>query len=488
RADRQPGVATPVLTVAGGVVTALSEYSFIDRTTRHDRGALIGHELTFGANSNQSFRIVGNLGVVIFTDPADGRLTDFASLGANYRAETAVGKLTVRGGSTVALADAGLNRPDRRAQFAAGDIALLDHSWLTHPVATVTSQFGLELAITNNLLVDDTSRIDVSGRGYLGGLGGGNNDQRGRTLDNVLEGGSLCRNGGSYGGLGAFGSSEQFVNGVYGAYRDPNEPGSGGGSDNGAGGNGGGLVRITARNLELEGAILANGGHGATWAGGGSGGGIKLTLVGLSGGGAIQALGGAGTSIGGGGGGGRIVVTYDSEPDFEFANVRAEGGGGYGTAAPGTVFIGRNGEPVQLVIRGSGQETPLPTFLGDEYVVLDNALVSATNLTVASLVLTNGSVLRHPGATLTAAPRLEINTDTLIVSADSRIDVSGRGYLGGRSEANNGSNVGRTLGNTTDAGSLRRNGGSYGGLGAFGSVEQFANEVYGDFRNPDELG
>jgi hypothetical protein len=215
---------------------------------------------------------------LIFTDPADGRLTDVASVGLAYRAETAVGKLTLRGGATLALAGAGLNRPDRRARFAAGDLELLDHAWLTHPVATVTSQFGLELNVTNLLTVSANSRIDVSGRGYLGGLSGGNNVQRGRTLGNTPEGGSLHRNGGSYGGLGAFGSHEEFVNAVYGAYRDPNEPGSGGGSDNGAAGNGGGLVRITAGSIwNSKAKSWRNGGNGVTWAGGGSGGGIKLT-------------------------------------------------------------------------------------------------------------------------------------------------------------------------------------------------------------------
>ncbi len=491
RADNL-SLATPLLTLTGGHVTAVSEYSFVDRTTRHDRGVLNGQVLTFGDNSSQRFRVVGNLGAVIFTDPADGRLTDVASVGAAYRAATAIGKLTVSGGATAALADAGLNRPDRRAHFAAGGLELLEHAWLTHPMATTTSQFGLELNVTNLLTVSTNSRIDVSGRGYLGGYSGGNGDPRGRTLGNTLEGGSTRRNGGSYGGLGAFGSAEQFVNVVYGVYRDPNEPGSGGGSDAGAGGNGGGLVRITAGSVQLDGHLLANGGNGVTWGAGGSGGGIKLTAATLGGAGVIEAQGGVGTYPAGGGGGGRIAVTYSQADNFNLAGIVADGGTGQsgvaaGKGAPGTVFVGRTGEPVQLVIRGSGVETPLPTFLGDEHVVLDNALVSATNITVASLALTNASVLRHPGATLTAESRLGIAADTLVIAADSRIDVSGRGYLGGLS-GGNGDHRGRTLGNTPEGGSLRRNGGSYGGLGAVGSAEQFANAVYGDFRNPNEPG
>ena len=47
---------------------------------------------------------------------------------------------------------------------------------------------------------------------------------------------------------------------------------------------------------------------------------------------------------------------------------------------------------------------------------------------------------------------------------------------------------GRTLGNTSVGGSTRRNGGSYGGLGAIGNLGGSANATYGDFLNPNELG
>lgn len=65
--------------------------------------------------------------------------------------------------------------------------------------------------------------------------------------------------------------------------------------------------------------------------------------------------------------------------------------------------------------------------------------------------------------------------------------MSGRGYLSGRSGANGGDTA-RTLGNTTVGGSTRRNGGSYGGLDAFGNTEPTANGAYGSLADPDELG
>jgi large repetitive protein len=119
-------------------------------------------------------------------------------------------------------------------------------------------------------------------------------------------------------------------------------------------------------------------------------------------------------------------------------------------------------------VRGNGRETPLPATIAGEHLLLDNSTVWATNLNMTTLTLTNTAVLTHPVAGLTNEHRLVIATDTLVVSTNSRIDVSGRGYLGGRSGPNGG-NTGRTSGNTVEGGSLRRNGGSYGGMGGFGS-------------------
>ena len=156
--------------------------------------------------------------------------------------------------------------------------------------------------------------------------------------------------------------------------------------------------------------------------------------------------------------------------------------------ASGTIYVQRDGAAPAFVVRGNGRETPLPETQGDEHLILDNALVSATNINVATLVLTNGAVLTHPGADLTSEHRLLITVGTLTISTNSRIDVSGRGYLGGLSGANFASQTGRTFGNTTVGGSLRRNGGSYGGMGGFGSAEAFANAVYGAYRDPNEVG
>ena len=474
--------ATPLISLAGGISDSVDAYTLTDRRAAFIPDALTGLRLAPNTNSPLTFRIIGNTRSRIFTDPRDGRLTDAAAAGNGYSATRPVGTLVVGSGATVELTDGDQGRFDQRGRFTVETMMLLDQARLTHPIATPTAQFGLELVVSNTLSVDTTSTIDVSGRGYLGGRVSGNGDV-GRTLGNTAVGGSARRSGGSYGGLGASGSGDPVVNAVYGDYANPNELGSGGGSDSNGGGNGGGLVRISANLLALEGQILANGGNGGFWGGGGSGGGIKLQVNTLSGAGAMRANGGNGGGGAGGGGGGRIAVYYATASDFDFSRVLVEGGGDGGV---GTVLLQQGDSTPVVVVRSAGRESPLPALHG-EHLVLDGAVVSATNVAVSSLWLTNGAVLTHPGAGLDAEFALRIAVDgALVVSTNSRIDVSGRGYLGGRVGGNG--DVGRTLGNTVVGGSVRRGGGSYGGLGALGSAEPVVNAVYGDYANPNELG
>ncbi|MBK8001595.1 MAG: hypothetical protein IPK15_23555 [Verrucomicrobia bacterium] len=78
--------------------------------------------------------------------------------------------------------------------------------------------------------------------------------------------------------------------------------------------------------------------------------------------------------------------------------------------------------------------------------------MSATNINVSTLVLTNGAVLTHPGADTVVEHRLLITANTVMISTNSRIDVSARGYLGGLRDGNAANAAGRTLGNTTVGG------------------------------------
>jgi hypothetical protein len=96
--------------------------------------------------------------------------------------------------------------------------------------------------------------------------------------------------------------------------------------------------------------------------------------------------------------------------------------------------------------------------------------------------------LSHPVGDLISQYGLELIVDeTLAVHATSRIDVTARGYVGGRSGGNP-VNEGRTLGNTSEGGSTRRNGGSHGGSGAFGNAGGTVNVLYGDPNDPNDPG
>ena len=215
------------------------------------------------------------------------------------------------------------------ADITSDKISLANGGVLSHANATTASVYDLELSVLTSLVIDSTSKIDVTGKGYLGGYSGGNNSNTGRTFGNTTIGGSATYSGGSYGGPGGV-YGNYPVSAVYGSIMSPNEPGSGGGACcNGyPGGNGGGLVKIAAGSLTVDGGILADGGNGSASgnaSGGGSGGGVFINVSALVGVGAISAKGG-GSPLGvGAGGGGRIAIYYNLMT-LPTANVIVNGG------------------------------------------------------------------------------------------------------------------------------------------------------------------
>jgi hypothetical protein len=182
-------------------------------------------------------------------------------------------------------------------QHSFTNLKLLYNSTLTHSPTTSEKEYQLRIEITENLIIDSSSKIDVSNRGY----------KIGYTKGNTTQGGATGRSGGSYGGLG-YGDG---TNAVYGNYKDPQYPGSGGGTNWPNGGSGGGLIRINAGRIKIDGSIKADGGNGGDSADpAGSGGGILINTGILEGSGSISANGGNGYVNGGGGGGGRIAIYY----------------------------------------------------------------------------------------------------------------------------------------------------------------------------------
>ena len=419
------------------------------------------------------------------------------------------------------------------------NLILANGAVLTHSPTTATKVNRLDLVVTGSLQVDGTSRIDVSGRGFLGGAQPGNLfGDRGMTLG--FAAGSIGGSGGSYGGLG--GPANGAANPVYGVVQNPLDPGSGGSTLLRTGGNGGGVIKISAQNLVLTGSIRADGATpiADSFAGGGSGGAIRIDVGTLSGSGQITARGGNGLPSSGGAGGGRIAIYYQNIDAFNLDNVLHFGG----TGSPGP-----NGGAGTFYLQGTGRESgELITDNGNRVVgsgttpvsvtaattILDlrvrrgaRAIVSGQltvrrNLEVSSasqLVVTNGTVdltnrLQVSGgselilgvpikaaiadltgtSTLTQIPttgstlfRVDINALTLNIDGTSKIDVSARGFLGAGQSGNPFQLTGMTLG--FQSGSNGFSGGSYGGGGAAGGgTPPSPNPVYGDFRNPNEPG
>jgi hypothetical protein len=163
-------------------------------------------------------------------------------------------------------------------------VQLVNGAVLTHSANTTTQTHELNLTVNHQVIVDATSAIDVTGKGY----------QAGYTAGNTKVGGATSSSGGSYGGLGGAGSNGPqgtgVPNEVYGDYSDPDEPGAGSGLSYGVAG--GGLVRLQANTLQLDGSILADG--LASTGGGSAGGGIWLDVGTLVGSGMIRAGGGLG--------------------------------------------------------------------------------------------------------------------------------------------------------------------------------------------------
>ena len=140
------------------------------------------------------------------------------------------------------------------------NLLLINGAVLRHSPTTANTLGKLDITVTGTIQIDLTSRIDVSGLGFLAAGRPGNLTSRGMTLG--FQPGSFDLSGGSYGGIGGSGGNS-VANAVYGDFRNPNEPGSGGGAVGVPGGNGGGLIRIVAQTLALSGAIAFE--EGADW-------------------------------------------------------------------------------------------------------------------------------------------------------------------------------------------------------------------------------
>lgn len=142
--------------------------------------------------------------------------------------------------------------------------------------------------------------------------------------------------GAGHGGTGGRGKGDVNVGTFYGNVFHPTSFGSAGGGGRSPGG---GIIKITTRELHVDGSIESKGGFNKndTNHGGGSGGSIYINTTIFAGEGTVDTSGGSGNYNGGGGSGGRIAVYYEYS---SFAGQFAAFGGSssHEAGAAGTVF------------------------------------------------------------------------------------------------------------------------------------------------------
>ena len=370
---------------------------------------------------------------------------------------------------------------------------------ITTELASVGSTQGITIT-ADEIEVDSSSRIDVSSKGNLGTAAIGN------------------YTGGSYGGSGGT-YNDSVTNAPYGDFREPKDLGSGGRRDNNDFTRGGGAIELQAQVLKLDGLIQANGQADTGFYGSGSGGSLLLQVeqVVLGEQARIEANGGGSSTYYtyGGGGGGRVALYYGELVQGTLTTQVFAKGGRSSSAQPGaagTVYLKNTTNEVEELVfnntgvpdsalasvvdlRGevaySGKITLInvsATVRGDiasEQFQLTNSQLYRTHVsqlgemgeldvdgytleldrngTWSKIRVINGGVITAP-----LNQSLVITADQIEVDASSRIDVSGRGALG-----------------TTELGTYT--GGSYGGSGGVYN-NSVTNALYGDFREPKDLG
>lgn len=263
----------------------------------------------------------------------------------------------------------------------------LDDSFVLEDNAGVVTTPLVPIRISaRQIAINDLGFIsaDLSGHPHDSGPGAG--------VSAVWEGG-----GAGHGGIGCCPNMGGLD---YGNRIEPSsEYGSGGGSATrfgGTGGEGGGAIRLVAREYFLnQGVISANAGVGGA-RGGGSGGGILISAPTVTGDGPITANGSISTFAGGVGAGGRIAIyTCDLQLDSTLIQVQPGDPGhlpGYGTIYYGTEDLNANGSPDGCDFADGTSTDGNQNSVPDELEVEGNA----TNLTIDYDGIMHRLMLRWP--------------------------------------------------------------------------------------------
>jgi hypothetical protein len=402
-------------------------------------------------------------------------------------------------------------------------LEILNNGVLTLSLAATAEA---SLAVTaSQLSIDVSSSIDMSGKGAL--------------ATSAVSMGS----GGSYGGPGGYVAPGE-TNPLYGEYRTPALPGTGGAGYESRASRGGGAIKLAiSGTLDLQGKINANGEDGAVDAaiGGGSGGSVWINVGTLSGNGSISASGGSTSShIAGkpasGGGGGRIAVYFNTLSGFDLQNhlyafggqVNAPNGGVAGGG--GTVYWQNKGDNSDALLVTNSYGDPAnanvvhlagvyPSLLSMKRanIVIDDANFNEVQLQDSIVYIKGGATIRgsydFSRSRVVVDGQLMISSGNLTVS-DYLLDLADRTYnfntltvtqdgkitahitkadtpeplelMANNITVGSGSSIDLSRLALKATGVGAGSGGSYGGLG--GTVSQPTNATYGNFYEPLDYG
>jgi hypothetical protein len=362
--NRVAPTATPIATAGSGTVSSVSgntvtlsnavpldvEGTWIEFLDANGKVAS-ANEIT--ARTATSVTLAGTVSVAngaayrgtIYADKLTSRNGAFAGASSS-RIPLYIGTANsgFRFGNVVVNGDVSLQTANMEVNgtIAATNLSLTSSN-LGHSIATATTINRLNVDVAQTLTVDAASAIDVTARGLTGAVSGVPYTYDKLLNKPVLATGVNQSIGGSHGGQG--GSGLSVVPSAYGSLFDPNEPGSAAGS-----GfttcmpcrAGGGVARIHAATIQLDGKILANGEASNP---SGAGGSVRIDASTIAGAGEIRADGGININ-GASGGGGRVAIYYDtlSIPSTKISAAALQSSSITGAGAPGTVYLKRNAD------------------------------------------------------------------------------------------------------------------------------------------------
>src|SRR5690554_2319587 len=242
---------------------------------------------------------------------------------------------------------------------------------------------GLNLNV-DTIIVDETSGFDVSAKStYLVG--------------------TVNYRTGSHAGLGSYNS-----NASYGSTTAPYTLGTASRTTADTKiGNGGGALKLTVNQLQLNGYLRANGTSYSSY--GAAGGSIWVDANQLSGAGKIQANAGAPSGNAYTGGGGRIAVYANNFTDFNISQIEATNGlaagdkravgyvGGVGTVHIENKTTGK--KTLKLVNKNSVYSSTTATFEGYDYIISSGVNLNLTgNINVDNITRFDGVALKLDGS------------------------------------------------------------------------------------------